>query len=228
MCRNFKNAKKTSFIFFLLVTYVNLKIVLVLASITKWMVVEENGKSAPRTKRFPMQISDTLGGKLASKVTDETVSSIEARLHDYKPGSTKVAGKDFQFLKLEVFTVYWDLSIPRFISCIRFLFPTYRTSGFANVLRRLLNEKVQKCWRITSSTRSRSKLLYHRFDEKFDHEINLYFHHFYFSFNSVLCYSYLFCICKRICYAYINVSTSRTVSLKLFDYSFNSFEIQLK
>ena len=152
MFRNFKNAKKTSFyllllkfIFFLLVTYVNLKIVLVLASITKWMVVEENGKSAPRTKRFPMQISDTLGGKLASKVTDETVSSIEARLHDHKPGSIKVAGKDFQFLKLEVFTVYWDLSIPRFISCIRFLFPTYRTSGFANVLRRLLNEKEQKC-----------------------------------------------------------------------------------
>lgn len=169
------------------------------------MVVEENGKSARRTKRFPMQISDTLGGKLASKVTDETVSSIEARLHDHKPGSTKVAGKDFQFLKLEVFTVYWDLSTLRFISCIPFLFPTHRTSGFANVLRRLLNEKVQKCWRITGSTRSRSKLLYHPFDEKFDHEISLYFHHLYFSFNSVLCYSHLFRICKRICF-FIRIS----------------------
>lgn len=65
---------------------------------------EGNGKSVGGTKRFPMQISDTLDGKLAGKATGETVCSIEARLRDHKPGSTKVAGKDFQFLKLEATT----------------------------------------------------------------------------------------------------------------------------
>lgn len=69
-----------------------------------------NGKSAGRIKRFPMQIPDTLDGKLAGEITSETVSSIEARLRDHKPGSNKVAGKDFQFLKLEAATANFRLA----------------------------------------------------------------------------------------------------------------------